>query len=333
MQTSAEQKPQNRFEGMRHSWTLLVFGGLEYSASTGSTRLRTIGRRFRRVKGKTQRLFAVFMFLRLHEHIERESRRYGEQIEERREDRLEIRPRQLSACTLLLWLLLRLYGSEREERLPWLHVVIPGENGSVLLRDLEEDLPREGGWKKAIMVRDPFVRLVASYRDLIEDNLGLAQSKLFDLSRDIVSRFRNVTSTKDSLVNPWPESDVATWREFARYLAETPATDYDEHFSPYWLHCDACGEEFHYVLKTESLRSDFLGLFKDTEANLNEDVETLTMAVLSRPEFLVSTLDIVPDYMMDLTKTQLRQVYEKFRLDFQLFEYSPDEYINYGRNP
>ena len=44
-----------------------------------------------------------------------------------------------------------------------------------------------------------------------------------------------------------------------------------------------------------------------------------------------SSSTVIPDYFRQLTKKQIQLLYQRYKLDFDLFGYSIEEYLSYGR--
>ena len=45
---------------------------------------------------------------------------------------------------------------------------------------------------------------------------------------------------------------------------------------------------------------------------------------------IVSREDVIQHFYSQLTKTEIRGIYEKYRVDFELFGYSPDYFLQFG---
>ena len=104
------------------------------------------------------------------------------------------------------------------------------------------------------------------------------------------------------------------------------------HWAPYWWTCDICSpaSQPHFVLKTESLPSDIpvvlqaLGLHPDIVfplirvSGLDEDFSE---------ENQMSHL-LVRKYFSLLTRQQILELWDIYKTDFLLFDYSIEKYLH-----
>merc|ERR1719483_1614620 len=74
------------------------------------------------------------------------------------------------------------------------------------------------------VVRHPFERLVSAYRDKFE----LAKKSAYVYTMYAPKILKN---SKHRLTSPRP-----TFLQFVDYLIETPVSEYNDHWIPYWLH-------------------------------------------------------------------------------------------------
>ena len=81
-------------------------------------------------------------------------------------------------------------------------------------------------------VRHPFERLVSAYRDKFE--LASMDDWFFKIyTADIFSLPDSAYLTGEGLQRP-------SFPQFVSYLLDTPVLDYNDHWLPYWLHCQFC---------------------------------------------------------------------------------------------
>lgn len=114
-------------------------------------------------------------------------------------------------------------------------------------------------------------------------------------------------------------------------------TDYNQpwvwvrhHWAPVWLTCGVCqdNEPVHYVLKVETLERDITsimeGEFGMTGDSLFPKVKTMgTKDVSGERE---NSHKFLSEYFKQLTRDQMLELYEMYKLDFLLFDYKIDEY-------
>jgi hypothetical protein len=107
-----------------------------------------------------------------------------------------------------------------------------------------------------------------------------------------------------------------------------------EHFAPMWLWCSPCqaGLRPHIIVKLETIQRDGPAVMQ----LLNLTASSATVPFLNvhvttpfeRPEDVgVNSRDKVAEYYGQLRKRQVAELYHMFRLDHELFGYSPEPYI------
>ena len=81
---------------------------------------------------------------------------------------------------------------------------------------------------KFFFVRHPFERLVSCYRDKFE----------FGSKSDYIFKTFNPSQIKSSR---------PTFPEFVQYLIDTPIEQYNDHWLPYWMHCQVCTQNYDII--------------------------------------------------------------------------------------
>jgi len=116
----------------------------------------------------------------------------------------------------------------------------------------------------------------------------------------------------------WP-----TFSEFVSFILDEDKMKHllDMHWTPITKFCTPCQVKFDIVVKFETLDEDQRYLIK--KANLNNVI---------KPEWKNNgkgrnTQDLVSKYYSQLTREQLYGIYQLFRYDLELFDYSSDEYF------
>lgn len=97
-------------------------------------------------------------------------------------------------------------------------------------------------------------------------------------------------------------------------------------WTPYWVQCGVCSSDYQVVLKLETMAED--EQFLAHVANLKEIQEVHEWRNLKK--FAVSSVDLVPEYYKQITKRQMYLLYERYKLDFHLFDYAIDDYLEYA---
>jgi hypothetical protein len=111
------------------------------------------------------------------------------------------------------------------------------------------------------------------------------------------------------------------------------------HFAPFWLWCSTCqaGLRPHIILKLETVSRDgpaLIQLLNLTAAagDSGSGPHPLPQVHVATPEENPDDVNVhsrakVAEYYSQLTKAQVRELYDMYRLDHELFGYSPDHYI------
>ncbi|KYN37364.1 Carbohydrate sulfotransferase 8 [Trachymyrmex septentrionalis] len=196
--------------------------------------------------------------------------------------------------------------------------------------------------RKLLVVRHPFERLLSAYRDKLENSIaGREHGTLYfyrKFGAKIVQKYRsNNESDKLSEENftepqlnqvirregaPPPAGVEPTFREFVEYMIETDLGSYgDDHWMPYYLFCTPCLVKYDIIAKVESL-------WRDQVYAINK--LGLQNRIKPRWRHSNSYANTSKIYFSQLNKEMVRRLYEKLRLDFELFDYSPDVYYEYA---
>lgn len=103
------------------------------------------------------------------------------------------------------------------------------------------------------------------------------------------------------------------------------------HWAPYWWTCQICSARSQpdLVIKTETLQSDFPVL--RAAIGLEENVTFPFVRIMgTKGKDEVETKDsreFLREYYSQLTRRQLLELYEFYKIDFLLFDYNIDEYL------
>ncbi|XP_047348754.1 carbohydrate sulfotransferase 11-like isoform X1 [Vespa velutina] len=201
-----------------------------------------------------------------------------------------------------------------------------------------------------LIVRHPFERLLSAYRDKLEHSLPHTFHS--NLGAHIVWHYRlKVFFTLITLTNnPGTFSQsfdtifliilqntktngkhgprYPFFEEFVRWLLcqWKAGNELDMHWTPIVNFCTPCQVRFDIIAKFETLREDQDFLIKQAH------VGHIIKPEWKNPTRGVQTKDVVKNYFAQLSKTQINDLYEMFRYDFILFDYSPEEYIPLGKD-
>ncbi|KAK1117026.1 hypothetical protein K0M31_017074 [Melipona bicolor] len=188
--------------------------------------------------------------------------------------------------------------------------------------------------KKLLVVRHPFERLLSAYRDKLENSVAGREHGTLHFYRKygskIVEKYRetNFTPPGEYLVIrrkdvPLPAGIEPTFREFVQYLIHTDLANYgDDHWIPYYLYCTPCLVDYDIIAKVETLWQD--QIYTIHKLHLQDTI---------KPKWRHSSgyENASMIYFGQLSKDLIQKLYEKFKLDFELFDYSPDDYYQYAR--
>ncbi|KAK7065346.1 hypothetical protein SK128_015664 [Halocaridina rubra] len=193
---------------------------------------------------------------------------------------------------------------------------------------------------KFMIVRHPFERLVSAYRDKLENtNIGKehgVEHFYKKYGRKIVAKYRppgkglpaiRYSQDMDDPSIPAPKGIEPTFGEFVKYIIATDLVYYaDDHWMPYYLHCTPCLLDYDVIAKFETLERDQTYIIKEKhlESKIKPSWKHLTNGI--------KTADTIKKYFATITKKDLMGLYEKYKLDFELFGYSIDEYLSYVRD-
>ncbi|KAG7167850.1 carbohydrate sulfotransferase 9-like [Homarus americanus] len=190
---------------------------------------------------------------------------------------------------------------------------------------------------KFMIVRHPFERLVSAYRDKLE-NTNIGKQNGVDhfyekFGKKIVDKYRppgkglpanRYSQDMDDPRLPHPKGIEPTFAEFVRYLIDTNLIYYaDDHWMPYYIYCTPCLVDYEVIVKFETLDRDQNYIIRKNhlEKKIQPSWKHLTNGK--------KTSDTVKKYFATITKTELMKLYNKYKLDFELFSYSIDEYLDY----
>jgi len=172
-----------------------------------------------------------------------------------------------------------------------------------------------------IFVRHPFERLLSAFRDKLEDpNIkGRKFNEYYHnkYGRRIVMHYRKEKITGPTFKYP-------RFSEFLNFIMDKDIRYDDEHWAPFYKECSPCHINFTFVGHFETLYWDVHLLANKTGLTSLWDDPT--------DFFQSSTSELVTNqYFSQVDRDVLRRLYKRYKLDFELFGYSPDKYIKIGR--
>ncbi|XP_075224851.1 carbohydrate sulfotransferase 11-like [Lycorma delicatula] len=196
---------------------------------------------------------------------------------------------------------------------------------------------------KLLVVRHPFERILSAYRDKLENINVRAEHGSVHFYRKygskIVSKYReggNNTKTHTILklgtyfwdkTLPQPSGIEPTFQEFVRYLIDTDLLNYsDDHWIPYYLFCTPCLLKYNILAKVETFFRDQIYIIRAT------NLQNLIKPIWKHKTINDNVKNISKIYFSQLTQNNVAELYQKYKLDFELFDYDATEYYKYAQS-
>ncbi|RLU14792.1 hypothetical protein DMN91_012679 [Ooceraea biroi] len=187
--------------------------------------------------------------------------------------------------------------------------------------------------RKLLVVRHPFERLLSAYRDKLENSVAGREHGTLHFYKKygakIVQKYRKKDFTKprqDQVIRregvPPPAGVEPTFREFVDYMIDTDLASYgDDHWMPYYLFCTPCLVKYDIIAKVESMWRD--QVYAINKLGLQDKI---------KPRWRHSNgyTNVSKVYFSQLDRATVQKLYEKLKLDFELFNYTPDTYYEYA---
>ena len=171
-----------------------------------------------------------------------------------------------------------------------------------------------------MVVRHPFERILSAYRDKLENSTIHREDGTLHFyekyGRKIVAKYReNSSDRKNERIEP-------TFQEFVSYLIKTDLTLYaDDHWIPYYLFCTPCLIDYDVIIQFETLQQDVQLLLNLLgESGGGPQWKHAKTGGRSKSE-------VIKSYYSRLDQETILKLYEKYRIDFELFGYSIDGYL------
>ncbi|KAE8736845.1 hypothetical protein FOCC_FOCC017699 [Frankliniella occidentalis] len=205
--------------------------------------------------------------------------------------------------------------------------------------------------RKLLVVRHPFARLLSAYRDKLENRVAGAEhgSAHFyrKYGRRIVDKFRaggaavptsQVVSPQHVVRDPGrlpPADDEPTFKEFVKYLIDVDLANYaDDHWIPYYLFCTPCLLNYDIIAKVETYLEDQVYMIR--ALGLQDSIRprwrhrTAPRGQEGLPTSSSQDVDTTARrYFAQISERELRALYQKYKLDFEMFDYTLEDYLPY----
>jgi len=220
----------------------------------------------------------------------------------------------------------------------------PSENNQVLnsldsmVGNMDSVTPvTESCWPKCaatsvnlIQVRHPLERLLSAWRYVFQREGSYKDDSLVaDSLKDVLGRRDTRLEWTTFVQKVVIQNKMKTTnKEGAQKSQNEPDIWVKNHWAPYWFTCGVCRAELmpRYILHMETLDKDLDQLLEDIGL---EGVETKYPHVLKGADGHSSSH--LQYYYSQLTKDQVNELYNIYKMDHLLFGYSPDEFLTWAQ--
>lgn len=162
------------------------------------------------------------------------------------------------------------------------------------------------------MVRHPFERLVSAYQDKLVDQTDKFYKRVVDY---LIDNYGAVTF--ENFVSMILTKSRRRCRRMNR-------CGLDKHWKPFISRCGYCDIPYKVIAKAENFAEDqkFIGKLANIEI---KPIETHKSSG-------GSTKDLTKKYFSELSLDTVKKLYNVYKVDFEMFGYSPQLYYDYARN-
>ncbi|XP_050825744.1 carbohydrate sulfotransferase 11 isoform X2 [Serinus canaria] len=171
-------------------------------------------------------------------------------------------------------------------------------------------------YMKFLFVREPFERLVSAYRNKFTQKYNTSFHKRYGTK--IVRRQRK-NATQEAL----QKGDDVKFEEFVAYLID-PHTQREEPFNEHWQTvyslCHPCHIHYDLIGKYETLEEDSNYVLQ--LAGVGNYLKFPTYAKSTR-----TTDEMTTEFFQNISSLHQTQLYEVYKLDFLMFNYSVPSYL------
>ncbi|XP_040569997.1 carbohydrate sulfotransferase 14 [Lepeophtheirus salmonis] len=174
--------------------------------------------------------------------------------------------------------------------------------------------------KKVLVVVHPLIRILSAYINFFVK--GVSHQILSMKLKTYWSKDKSTLVTIDS-----SGLETLSFKEFVAFLTECGyeysesllwmADGFAEPWTPLWYVCDVCKKKYDYIVHMETIHADFDSLihrqFYRNEKEVIEKVQRF--------------------YYSQLTQRDLIKLYQKYKLDFDLFGYTLEPFWTWAEDP
>jgi len=182
-------------------------------------------------------------------------------------------------------------------------------------------------FKKAIMVRHPMERLLSVYRKTFAAYIDPSKGEVDEKSVTFSDFVHLVVQGPKELADFISENKISG-ESLGIDTGMVDAKGESAKWDSYWHQCGLCHPDFrpHYILDFAHQLEDEAVLV-ELMGNNERALEWLKVKRTS----VVSSEEVIEHFYSQLTKEEIRGIHEKYRVDFELFGYSPDYFLQFGQ--
>eukprot|EP00096_Caligus_rogercresseyi_P014779 TRINITY_DN7266_c0_g1_i1.p1 TRINITY_DN7266_c0_g1~~TRINITY_DN7266_c0_g1_i1.p1 ORF type:complete len:352 (-),score=26.77 TRINITY_DN7266_c0_g1_i1:283-1338(-) len=186
-----------------------------------------------------------------------------------------------------------------------------------------------------IVVRHPMERLVSVYRAEFEETHNAETGTTTPAQMSFPDFIELVVHGPEILEQYRRKMQSSQGRGTGSATVDTGLVDgkgLSSHWASYWNQCGLCNPLFDpkYIIHLETLHEDFKIINKEA-MDENENVRNILKIKeesVNRPS---SDPELLEYYFSQLSKKVIKEIYDKYRVDHELFGYSPDYFIQLGK--
>ncbi|XP_071958510.1 carbohydrate sulfotransferase 9-like [Antedon mediterranea] len=163
-------------------------------------------------------------------------------------------------------------------------------------------------YKKFMILREPFSRILSAYRNKFEENNRMSILLRNSFVPKIIRKYRTKPEQTKGIKS-------VTFREFINYLADTSnglLTDPEEHWREAYRLCYPCEIDYDYYGHFETLTEDSTYIIK--ALNLSIEYPQSTNPTNS------SETSILEEYYSQISSGEIEKLKDRYRIDMLLFD-------------
>eukprot|EP00094_Tigriopus_californicus_P007262 TCALIF_06990-PA protein Name:"Similar to CHST10 Carbohydrate sulfotransferase 10 (Gallus gallus)" AED:0.09 eAED:0.09 QI:0/0.5/0.4/0.8/1/1/5/109/305 len=181
---------------------------------------------------------------------------------------------------------------------------------------------------------DPLLAYRASFSTVHRDLTEKVKSKWLNHRKD------PLTPEKGEIGVDHGDIQTLTFRQFVNFLTKCPMELNEcsvlvneglaQHWAPYWSWCQPCapGYEYHFIAKLEHFNEDKKYIFD--KVGFNNSIEVI-QENKTKAGHASNPLEKAR-YYGTLTSQEIYDLYLRYKLDHELFDYSPEEYLKLAKD-